>query len=177
MLPKFRKRFTRKIERLLELVTQQAMRKTYGTTDQTVLAIIGKEQAIAAEMDCHPTYIYGMKDRDNPDPYARFRPLYRAAVRAGSAHCHWDNDMAAIRAEADDARKIAEPMALLLKKVRSDGDLTADILEALGDGVLTEPEIHKILKGIKAVRKNADDIESALLKQLGKLRSESWMEN
>lgn len=57
-------------------------RKTYTLTDETYRVLNGKEAEIAKEMECEPQYIYGIKNKDNPDPYPKFRELFRASANA-----------------------------------------------------------------------------------------------
>jgi hypothetical protein len=152
-------------------------RKTYKLTDQTFQALIGHEAAIADEMGCDPSYIYGIKNQSNTDPYPKFRQLYRSTLRAGGGSEYWDNDLAAIRAASKGTTIIAEPIALLLKKVRTDTRLTEEILKAVEDGILDEKEINTILRGVRAVRKNCDEIDAALYQRLGLMQTDAEVKN
>lgn len=147
-------------------------RKTYKLSNQTFLALVDHEPGIADEMDCDPSYIYGIKNQKHPDPYPKFRELYRADVRAGGGYEHWDNDMAAIRASVEKRTDTGDTMKCLLEKIHLDAVSTERIVKSLDDGILNEREIAEILRDVKKIRQNTSDLESGLYRKLGELRAQ-----
>ena len=51
-------------------------RKTYKLTDETYEVLKGNEQSIAKEMECDPSYIYGIRNQEKlrlmPNQLERF---------------------------------------------------------------------------------------------------------
>jgi hypothetical protein len=148
-------------------------RRTYGHSDQTFQVLIGNEAAIALELDCDPTYIYGIKNRTNPDPYPKFRELFRSAARAGGDVSFWLNDLQAIQTSAaDSSQGTAELTDLLLKKVQSDGLSTEEIIRAISDGHVDAKEANRLIKRMDDVIHNAEVIKKLLLERLAELLDE-----
>ncbi len=146
-------------------------RKTYRHSDETYQAIVGHESEIAREMGCCPTYIYGLKNRDNPDPFPKFEELYRSTAFGGGCTKYWFNVLKAIddRAENFNGKCADKPDALacLLEKIHREAETTARMVDALKDGQLDKRECHLILGDIETLRANLNLIETIAVSRLG----------
>ena len=75
------------------------MRHSYELQPETIKAINGCAQKIAEEMDVSDKHIYAILAGTETDPFAKFKVIYAAAVRAGCDVGHWLRSLEGIRAK------------------------------------------------------------------------------
>jgi len=149
------------------------MRQNYGLSDETFQILIGKESLIADEFGCDESYIFGIKNQKNPDPYPKFRRLFRAAVRAGANAQLWLNDLSGIYAKAQMATTAMHELSTnLLEKIKADGESTSRIVDAIADSHLTKTECHAILSALAKNTETNKRLEQLTLRRLGELSEE-----
>jgi hypothetical protein len=137
-------------------------REIYSLTDQTTAVVTDNVGAIAAEMDVSNKYLYAILSEEKTDPYAPFRRLYAAAVRAGAPTCHWEVDLNAIKTRSMKIRPSKTEIECLTEKVMSDADTTAKLVDALRDGDIDEVERRSIITAIEKERRTLDSLEMVL---------------
>jgi hypothetical protein len=145
-------------------------RKTYSHTEETFKALSGREAAIAKEMECDPSYIYGIKNHTHPDPYPRFRELFRAVVRGGGDASYWSEDLAAI---AESIRHGADDKDLAGALLDDVGEFAAAIQEisrSIADGQLDENETHELILVMDKIKQDAIDATSQLVRHKARLK-------
>ncbi len=146
-------------------------RKTYALSDATYQALINHEADIAREMECDPSYIYGIKNHNHPDPFPKFRELYRAAAHAGGETSFWRNELNSIdQAARPPLEKKGELVVHLVSKLGSDATSSAEILKAIEDGHVDERECHRLLRVMENVRTNEQIITETLHGRLAELQ-------
>jgi len=152
-------------------------RKTYGHSDQTFQAIVKHEAEIALEMDCEATYIYAIKNRDTPDPYPKFRELFRATVRGGGNASFWLDDLNGIYKSAEPAKGLATLHDKLFSDVNVYADAIKEIVKAVSDGTIDEKETRRLIRAMEVIQKNVDvgidslHVHLSELSNEGKIRS------
>ena len=134
----------------------------YSLTTATEQVLTGSVKQIAYEMDCSDKYLYGMLSEDKTDIFAPFRRLYAAAVRAGASVCHWDNDLASIRARYEKLQPKRSIVECLIEKIRSGADTAARLVDALKDGEISESEAGRIQAAIDKEKQNLALLETHL---------------
>jgi len=75
------------------------VRHIYELQPETIKTINGCAQKVAEELDVSDKYVYAILAGTQTDPFAKFKVLYAAAVRAGCDVSHWLRSLDAIRAK------------------------------------------------------------------------------
>lgn len=138
------------------------MRQTYRLSDETRAVLTDYVKPISEEMNKSDKYIYAFLSESQTDLFAKFLPLYAAAVRAGAPVCHWDNRLAGIRARYEKINPGKNPAECLTEKIHIHAETTARLVEALSDGKLDEREIKQLRLDIEKERKNLNLLEMIL---------------
>lgn len=144
-------------------------RKTYSLTDATFKALAGCESSIAREMECDPTYIHQIKRGDSPDPFPKFRELYRATKHGGGDTSYWRNELNAIEAVGNDIQAANDLNVRLLSKINIYADAVKEIVQALADGKIDARECHRLIGSLAVVQKNIDATLDQLHRRLADL--------
>lgn len=147
-------------------------RKTYKLSDETYEVLKNHEQGTAKEMECDPSYIYGIRNQINPDPYPKFRELYRAAAADGAPVHIWLNDLKSI-SNRGQRIKVEDFYTGLIKKIESDAESTERIVEALKDGTIDKPECLKIADSLQKMGANLESLKSLVQLKLGELDAQN----
>jgi hypothetical protein len=147
-------------------------RKIYQRTDETFQAV-GTETAIAKQGNWDPSYIYGIKNGDNPDPYPKFRELFQNTAFAGGNARLWLDDLSGILARARGEGIKRDLSASIIEKIDVDAKSVNSILEALRDGILTKAECHEIKAHLARLEQNTAEIQSFIDLQLGRMDENS----
>jgi hypothetical protein len=146
-------------------------RKHYTHSDETFKAVVDHEAAIAKEFGCDPTYIYGIKNRSQKDPFSPFRELYRATARGGGDTSPWRRDLDAIDASVNARNESPSDLTdLLCRKLRGDGVSSEDLAAAIRDGELDERECEQIIRDMTSVASLARLIKATATVRLGEIR-------
>lgn len=135
------------------------MRETYRLTNETLNVLADKVIAIASEMDVSDKHLYAVLAGTETDPFAKFRRLYAAAVRAGADVSPWDASLSAIKARHSIASPERTQMQCLVEKITLDADTTAKLVDALHDGEIDPQEMTAIRKAIAKERDSLDVLE------------------
>lgn len=133
------------------------MREIYPLTNDTRAVLTDNVIAIANEMDVHTSYLYQILSNAACDPFAKFRRLYAAAVRAGVDVSPWDGTLASIRNKHSQKKSSSE---CLIDKIDSNADTTRSVVDALKDGVISPSEADRIHKAITKERNALDALEA-----------------
>jgi len=139
------------------------MRETYELSDETRAVITGNVKNIAEEMGKSDKYLYAILAGTETDVFAKFKPEYAAAVRAGAPVEHWDNWMAAVRQRYAAKRSSISPADALIAKIQSDAETDAEMVKALADGQISPSEATRILQMVQRARQMLDDIVQMVL--------------
>jgi len=139
------------------------MRETYELSDETRAVITGNVKNIAEEMGKSDKYLYAILAGTETDVFAKFKPEYAAAVRAGAPVDHWDNWMAAVRQRYAAKRSSISPADALIAKIQSDAETDAEMVKALADGQISPSEATRILQMVQRERQMLDDIVQMVL--------------
>jgi hypothetical protein len=134
-------------------------REIFALTDATKDTLTDNVKQIAHTWDKCVSYVYAILTSEKTDPYAPFRKLYAAAVRAGVPTFHWENDMAEIRLRAEKRKPVKTPAEVLIEKVKSDAHTDTIIISAIEDGNITDDEAKDIEAAIARERELLDSIE------------------
>lgn len=134
-------------------------RHTYDLTDQTRKVLSGNVARVAEEMDVSDKYLHAILADDKTDPFSTFVHLYAAAVRAGAPVCHYDTKLAGIRARYEKQVPLKTEIECLTDKISSDADTTAQLVDALKDGVIDAREVERIQQAIDKERSTLDLLE------------------
>ena len=145
-------------------------RKHYKLTDETFQVLSKHEAAIAREMECDPSYVYKIKNGDEPDRFPPFRELFRAAANAGAPANIWLNDLTAIYIKSRMTTASAVEISLeLAEKISADAASAGEILNSLADGKIDKAECHRILAALEKVEQSNQKIKQIVLRRLGEL--------
>jgi len=141
------------------------MRETYELSEETRAVVTGNVKNIAEEMGKSDKYLYAILAGTETDVFAKFKPEYAAAVRAGAPVEHWDNWMAAVRQRYAAKRSSISPAEALIAKIQSDADTDAEMVKALADGKISTTEATRILKMVQREREMLDAITQIVLEK------------
>jgi hypothetical protein len=142
-------------------------RNHYGRSDETYDVLRNHVQPIAAEYGCDDSYIYDIKNQRTPDPYPKFRHLFRSAAQAGAPVKIWLDDLQGIAIKKRSARPSLQKLAEdLLEKIQLNSDATAAIVSALGDKQLERHECHTVLAALALEAENIRNLEAMVQLQL-----------
>lgn len=139
----------------------------YSRSDETYDVLRGYEGMIAKEHDCDDSHIYAIKNGVSPDPYPRFRHLFRASARAGAPVGIWLHDLNSIALSAQPLKASPECLTeTLLDKIRRNSDATVAVTAALEDKQLDKRECHSILATLAVEAENNRKLERIVQRQL-----------
>ncbi|MGE3953533.1 MAG: hypothetical protein AB7F88_19790 [Pyrinomonadaceae bacterium] len=145
-------------------------RRRYDRSDETYMVLRNHVSAISKEYPCDPSYIYGIKNGDSNDPYPHFRHLFLAAARGGAPVSIYIDDLEGIRLNAAADKPSADALAAeLLKKIHSNSDATAMIVDALKDRHLDKSECHTILAALAREADTNSRLEQIVKRQLAEI--------
>ena len=133
-------------------------RHDYPLTEQTLAIWNGNCPLIAQEMHVNKSYIYGVLEGMNPDPFAYFEAAYAATVDAGLDTTEWDARLAEIRSRR--RPPVSELNGHLTDKLKEEAETNCLLVKAMEDGHIDEREKKPILKAVEVERKTLDFIES-----------------
>lgn len=148
-------------------------RKTYKLTDETYEVLKGNEQSIAKEMECDPSYIYGIRNQENPDPYPKFRALFRASANAGAPIYIWLNDLQSIGKRKKQTVTAQDFYTALIRKIEVDAQSTEEILKAVKDGEVDKHECQKIASMVESIEANLVGLKELLHLKLGECNEQN----
>lgn len=138
------------------------MRQTYSLTAQTLKVLTDRVTAIATEMDVDPAYLHQILNSTESDSFGKFKRLYAAAVRADAPVCHWDNELAAIRARYEKLLPDLSIVECFTGKINANARTCEQLVHALQDGQIDDIESDRILLAIDQERKIFNQIEDLL---------------
>ena len=141
------------------------MRETYQLSDQTLKVLKGHIRPVADEMGKSDKYLYAVLAGTETDVFAKFKPEYAAAVRAGAPVHHWDDWFAAVRQRYQTPAGGISPIDALIAKIRSGSETTAALAAALQDGTIDARESTVLMVLITKERQLLDQIEAMVLKR------------
>lgn len=133
------------------------MRTTYELSDQTREVLTDAVASIATEWDKNPSYLYQILSNVECDPFAKFRAMYAAAVRAGVDVTAWDANLVEIKARYRVEKPLPE---VLCDKMKGDTKTNTLLVDALKDGKVDEHERRPILRAVAVERNTLDYIEA-----------------
>lgn len=139
------------------------MRETYPLSNESRLVLYGHAGAVAVEMSVDESYLYQILGSSVSDPFAMFKRLYDAAVRAGLDTTPWDAAFAASK-----ARYRGRNTASLAEKIRANEETNAITIEEMERG-LDEQGEKRILRSTAKERSILDDFEVTVA--IGDLRN------
>lgn len=146
-------------------------RNTYHRSDETFQVLIHHESEIAREGEWKPQYIHQVKDGESPDPYPKFRALFRAAVRAGAKAEIWLNDLTAIYVKARKSDVCSSELsAKLLEKITVGAEAVRVMVDASSDGQVDERECHAILAALGRLERIIKRLQEIVLHRLGEIK-------
>lgn len=133
------------------------MRETYPLSNESRLVLYGHAGAVAVEMSVDESYLYQILGSSVSDPFAMFKRLYDAAVRAGLDTTPWDAAFAASK-----ARYRGRITASLAEKIRANEETNAVTAEEIDRGLDDQGE-ERILRSTTKERVTLDAFESAVI--------------
>jgi len=146
-------------------------RRTYGLTDATFKAVSGNEKSIATAGEWDESYIGKIKRSEAPDPFPKFRELYRATKLGGGDTSYWRADLNAIEALGNNVQTSADLNSRLLSKINIYADAMKQIVTALEDGEIDARECHRLIAAMEVVQKNLDVTLEQLHRRLADLQA------
>lgn len=81
-------------------------KRFYGTTDETRKVLLGNEAAIAKAKGCDPSYVYNIKNSEEPDPYPPFREWFQFCAIGGAPVREYLRDLDGIATHAEQGNAI-----------------------------------------------------------------------
>lgn len=149
------------------------MRHNYCLTDLSRAALkSAKVKDIAKEWNVDEDYLYGILSNNNTDPFAPFRMMFKSIVDAGGDALPYLTDLTVIYKRGRQQFCEANLTECLLKKIHTDGETTANLVDALKDGELDRRECRTLLQDIEKIRSNLELLETYALHRLSVISDE-----
>lgn len=137
-------------------------RHQYQLTDATRFVLTDNVSKIAAEFDCDKSYWYQVLSNVTTDPFAPFRRLYAAAVRAKAPVHHWDEELHAVRTRYETPAPAVSDAECIVKQVTAGAATLKAFVEAISDGELTLGEKRRVDDAIHEQRKALELLETVV---------------
>jgi hypothetical protein len=134
-------------------------RRVFTTTEETREVLSGNEQAIAKAKGCDPSYIYNIKNLNEPDPYAPFRDWFQDCAVGGGPVRRYIHDLETIACQFEPECQLHSLTATLVEKIKTDSESEMVLAEANGHQTWDERDCKRILDECDAV-----DRENRLLR-------------
>jgi hypothetical protein len=149
------------------------MKKVYATTDETRSVLIGHEAEVAKAKGCDPSYVYNIKNTNEPDPYAPFREWFQDCANGGGNVRAYLHDLEAIACRAERGLNGCEVSATdkLLKKLDTDAESSHVLAAANADNQWDPRECDQILDACDRV-----DSETRELREMALMRKNATRE-
>jgi Lhr-like helicase len=146
-------------------------REQYSLSDETFQVLINHESKIAEEYGCHESYIFAIKNQKSPDPFPKFRRMFRAAARSGAKAEIWFHVLAGdlTRARRADVCT-SELSAKLLEKITAGAEAVRVMVDASSDGYIDERECHAILAALSKLTGIIERLREIVLHRLGEIK-------
>ena len=145
-------------------------RQTYPRSDETFKVLAGHEAEFAREADKDASYFNKLKNDVEPDPYSRFRALFRTGCRTSAPVEVWLHDLQAIFVRSRKLQLVSSELtSTLLQKIQSDSDTLKECLAAIQDGNVDKSECHAILAKLATNEEISNSIKQTVLDRLGEL--------
>jgi hypothetical protein len=109
-------------------MSKKIVKKDYPTTDETREVLAGHEIDIAKAKGCNPSYLYNIKNLEEPDPYAPFREWFQFCAIGGGKVRAYLNDLESIACHAEMG---TQPLCLITehaKGVKEDADVAIAVM-------------------------------------------------
>jgi hypothetical protein len=143
-------------------------KRFFGTTDETRAVLLGNEAAIAKAKGCDPSYIYNIKNSEEPDPYPPFREWFQFCALGGGNVRSYLHDLEGIACQAESSR-FKSLSELLVKKIDADAESSHVLAEANADGQWDARECERILTECDRVDCETRKIRDAALARKAEL--------
>jgi hypothetical protein len=145
-------------------------RQTYSRSDETFKVLSGHEGEFAREMEKDVSYFNKIKNENEPDPYPRFRAIFRAGCQTSAPVEIWLNDMTGIYIRSRRLNASASELSrIVLEKIDGDGETLKEIFDSTKDNHLDKEECHRILAKLARNEKTNEQIRAAVLARLGEI--------
>lgn len=135
------------------------MRHDYPLTDETRRVLTGNCPKVADGMHVSPSYIYGILEGTNPDPFAYFIAAFEGACARGVDVTEWKARQAEIEARYRPDKPLPD---VLCDKMQGDTKTNTLLVDALKNGRIDEHERRPILRAVAVERDTLDYIEAVV---------------
>jgi len=159
-------------------------RKIFPTSDETRTVIQGNEVAIAKAKGVTPSYLYNIKNMEEPDPYPPFREWFQDCANGGGNVRKYLHDLEAIACQAErGSRPMTDPTHKLLHKLESDATSSQVLAKANADDNWNARECEDILESCDKVDCETQELrDMALIRKneingIGKSAVREWAKN
>ena len=147
------------------------MKESFTLSEETFQVLIGNEKEIAHEYLCDESYIYGIKNQYNNDPFPHFLKLYTASAKAKAPVCHWSNKLKAVDARYADFPNGAIPAECVREKIQAYSKFLETFIGSISDGVLDLREIKALEIQLDELIRAALHVQTSLSFQHGMLEN------
>lgn len=140
------------------------MKRTYTTTDETRKVLAGHEPGVAKAKGCCPSYIYNVKNAEEPDPFPPFRKWFQqCAIGGAPVHVYLhDLECIAVQAERGHSSEI-DVIAKLINKLDADAETSKLIAAANADGFWDARECEQILNACDRLESETRELREMAL--------------
>lgn len=141
-------------------------KRFYGTSDETRAVLLGHEAAIAKAKGCSPSFIYNVKNSEEPDPYPPFRDWFQNCALGGGNVRIYLNDLEAIVCQIENGTALSLNLTdKLIRKLDTDAESSHVLAAANADNHWDERECAQIIDACDKV-----DAETRELREMAMLR-------
>lgn len=124
-------------------------RMVYQLSPQTRKVLTNHVKDIAIEFDCDPSHMYQILSDVEPDPFAKFRRLFKAAVRAEAPFELWMDELSGIIARYTKAPPKRSATECLIEHIQAGSELATKMVESFADGRIDDIEAAKLQAALR----------------------------
>lgn len=146
-------------------------KKDFPTTDETRDVLRGHETSIAKAKGCDPSYIFNIKNMEEPDPFAPFRKWFQDCATGGGKVRVYLHDLESIACQAETGFNCEKNLTeKLLNKIDNDAKTTHVLAEASADNLWCERDCEKILDACDRIKQEENELREMAIRRRNALR-------